>query len=112
MPYSYRNHARISQFGWGVGNNPFTITVKVTEKVTKPITYVWIWVKEWKYKYALSVSSLGLPRWHSSKDLPANTADTVNTSLIPESGRWSGGGNGNSLQYYSLGYPTDRGAEP
>ena len=37
---------------------------------------------------------------------PDNAGDV---SLIPESGRSSGEGNGNLLQYYSLGNPMDRG---
>jgi len=32
------------------------------------------------------------------------------TSLIPELGRFPGGGNGNPLQYSCLENPTDRGA--
>ena len=41
------------------------------------------------------------------KNLPANTGDA---GLIPESGRSSGEGNGNPLQYSCLGNPMDRGA--
>ena len=41
------------------------------------------------------------------KNPPANTG---NEGLIPESGRSSGEGNGNSLQYAFLGNPLDRGA--
>ena len=41
------------------------------------------------------------------KNLAANAGDT---GSIPESGRASGGGNGNLLQYSCLGNPTDRGA--
>ena len=41
------------------------------------------------------------------KNLPTNAQDV---SSIPESGRSPGGGNGNSLQYYCLGNPIDRGA--
>ena len=40
------------------------------------------------------------------KNLPANAGD----ASIPGSGRSSGGGNGNPLQYSWLGNPTDRGA--
>ena len=40
------------------------------------------------------------------KNLPANAGDM---GLIPESGRYSGGGNANPLQYPSLEDPTDRG---
>ena len=41
------------------------------------------------------------------KDLPANVGDT---SSIPGSGRSSGEGNGNPLQYSHLENPMDRGA--
>ena len=40
---------------------------------------------------------LNFPGDTEAEDLPANRVDTVDTSLIPESGRWPGGGNGNSL---------------
>ena len=35
------------------------------------------------------------------KSLPASTGDARDTGLIPGSGRSSGGGNGNVLQYFS-----------
>ena len=41
------------------------------------------------------------------KNLPANAGDA---SLIPGSGRTTGGGNGNPLQYSCLGNPTERAA--
>ena len=44
---------------------------------------------------------------HQVKNLPANTGDT---GLIPGSGRSPGEENGNSLQYYCLDNPMDRGA--
>ena len=51
--------------------------------------------------------NIGLPWWFSGKDLPANAGDT---GLIPGSGRFPGGGNGNPLQYSCLGNSMDRGA--
>ena len=48
-----------------------------------------------------------LPRWLSGKASACNTGDA---GWIPGSGRSSGGGNGNSLQYSCLGNPMDRGA--
>ena len=50
---------------------------------------------------------LGLPRWLSNKNLPANTGDM---GPIPVSGRCPGEGNGNPLWYSCLGNPKDRGA--
>ena len=41
------------------------------------------------------------------KNLPASAGDA---GLIPESGRSSGEGNGNALQYSCLENPVDRGA--
>ena len=44
------------------------------------------------------------------KNLPANTGDARDRDWIPGSGRSSGEGNGNPLQYSCLGNPMDRGA--
>ena len=44
------------------------------------------------------------------KNLLANVGDIRNTSSIPGSGKSLGGGNGNTLQYFCLENPTDRGA--
>ena len=43
------------------------------------------------------------------KNLPANAGDAGDAGLIPGSGRSSGGGNGNPLQYSCLKNPMDRG---
>ena len=51
-------------------------------------------------------SQVGLPRWLSGKESPANARDS---GLIPGSGRCPEGGNGNPLQYSWLGNPMDRG---
>ena len=44
------------------------------------------------------------------KNLPANTGDVKDAGLILGSGRCSGGGHGNPLQYSCLENPMDRGA--
>ena len=44
------------------------------------------------------------------KSLPASAGDVRDTDSIPGSGRISGGGNGNPLQYSCLKNSTDRGA--
>ena len=49
----------------------------------------------------------GLPRWHSSKNLPANEGDEGDPGLIPGSGRSPEGENGNPLQYSCLKNPMD-----
>ena len=60
-----------------------------------PKSYIWI------------VS--GVPKWHSGKEPPANAEDARDSSLIPGSERFRGGGNGNLLQYSCLENPMDRG---
>ena len=42
------------------------------------------------------------------KNLPANAGDIRDTGLIPGSGRSTGGGHGNPLQYSRLENPMDR----
>ena len=44
------------------------------------------------------------------KNLPANSGNIRDSSLIPGSGRSPGGGHGNPLQYSCLENPMDRGA--
>ena len=46
------------------------------------------------------------------KNLPANLGDTREVGSVPGSGRSSGEGNGNPLQYSGLGNPMDRRAWP
>ena len=52
---------------------------------------------------------MGFPGGSVVKNLPANAGDA---SLVPGSGRSTGGGNGNPFQYSCLGNPNpmDRGA--
>ena len=50
-----------------------------------------------------------LPWWLSGKQLACHAGDL---GLIPGSGRSPGEGNGNHLQYFCLGNPTDGGAWP
>ena len=50
---------------------------------------------------------MGLPGGSVVKNLPANAGDA---GSIPGSGRSSGGGHGNPLQYSCLENPMDRGA--
>ena len=50
---------------------------------------------------------LGLAGSSVVKKMPASAGDV---SLLPESRRCPGGGNGNPLQYSCLGNPMDRGA--
>ena len=44
------------------------------------------------------------------KNLPDNAGDLRDAVSILESGRYLGGGHGNSLQYSCLGNPMDKGA--
>ena len=45
-----------------------------------------------------------------AKNLPASARDSGDRGLIPGSGRFTEGGNGNLLQYSCLENPMDRGA--
>ena len=51
-----------------------------------------------------------LPQCSAVKNPPANAGDVGDVGLIPGSGRSPDGGNGDPLQYSSLGNPVDRGA--
>ena len=57
---------------------------------------------------ATTANRLSFPGGAVLKNPPANAGDT---GLIPESGRFPGGGNGNLLQYSCLENSMDRGAE-
>ena len=48
--------------------------------------------------------------WLSGRESTCNARDASFMPGIPGSGRFSGGGNGNPLQYSYLGNPIDRGA--
>ena len=47
----------------------------------------------------------GLPPWLSSKESTCNAGATGDVGSIPRSGRFPGGGHGNSLQYSCLENP-------
>ena len=53
---------------------------------------------------------MGFPGGTVVKNLPANAGNAGDMGLIPGSGRSPDGGNGDPLQYSSLGNPVDRGA--
>ena len=59
---------------------------------------------------SLSSSLVGLPRWLSVKNLPANSGDPRVMGSIPGRERSPGRGNDNPLQYSCLEKPMDRGA--
>ena len=56
------------------------------------------------------IPPMGFPDHASIKNLLDNERDVRDASSIPGSGRFSGGGHGNSLQYSCLENPKDRGA--
>ena len=58
----------------------------------------------------LLTSLSGLLLWLSGKESACNVGDAADVGLIPGSGRFPVGGNGNPLQYSCLGNPMDRGA--
>ena len=49
----------------------------------------------------------GFPQWLGGRESTCNTEDM---GLVPDSGRYPGEGNNNTLQYSCLGNPTDKGA--
>ena len=53
---------------------------------------------------------MALPWWLNGRESTRNAKDVSFMPGIPGSGRFSGGGNGNPLQYSYLGNPIDRGA--
>ena len=65
----------------------------------------WQWLSK-QTRCSLLLSSQGFPGGSVGKESACNAGDT---SLIPESGRSPGEGNGNPLQYSCLRNPMDRG---
>ena len=60
------------------------------------------------HNYEKLISVTYKPPMLMVKNLIANAGDIRNLSSIPGSGRSSGGGNGNRLQYFCLENPMDR----
>ena len=64
-----------------------------------------------KANYSLTPSGdVHVPWWLSGKESACNAEDAGDAGSIPGSGRSSGGGHGNPLQYSCLEKPVDRGA--
>ena len=61
-------------------------------------------------KIQASPKLTGFPGGSVVKNLPANAGDTEDAVSIPGSGRFSGGGNGNPLQYSCLKIPWTEGS--
>ena len=59
---------------------------------------------------ASAVLVVGVFLWLSGKESACNAEDAGDAGSIPGSGRSSGGGHGNPLQYSCLEKPVDRGA--
>ena len=53
---------------------------------------------------------MGSPGGAAVKNMPANAGAARDADLIPELGRFPGGGHGNPFQYSCLENPMDRGA--
>ena len=65
----------------------------------------------WKvFIYMYGYTSVGLPQWLSSKESACNAGVTEDLVLIPESGRFPGGGHDNPVHYSRLENSMDRGA--
>ena len=54
---------------------------------------------------------MGFPHDSVGKESTCNAGDIKDVGSVPESGRSPGGGHGNSLQYFCLENPMDRGAQ-
>ena len=67
------------------------------------VTKSWTWLSDWHFHSIRSNFPGGLV----TKNLPAHAGDIGDASSIPGSGRSSGGGNVNPLQYSCLENPTD-----
>ena len=61
-------------------------------------------------KHAHTLLKWGFPNGSVGKESASNAGDTGNVDLIPPSGRFPGGENGNPLQYSCLKNPMTRGA--
>ena len=67
------------------------------------------WLREWDWQIMTVLVNQGFPRGSAvKKKIPATNAGDV--GWIPGLGRSPGEGNSNSLQYFCLGNPMDRGA--
>ena len=60
--------------------------------------------------YIYTHNRLGFPLWLSGRQSACSAGETGNMDSVPGSGRFSGEGNGNILQYSCLENPTERGA--
>ena len=67
-------------------------------------------VSMWADRFSGEQLALGLPRWHSGKNPPANAGDARDVGSTPGSGRSPGREHGNPLQYSCLENSMDRGA--
>ena len=67
-------------------------------------------IKRWVVWLQVSLQCLGFLGGSVVKNLPANAGDAGDTGSVCGSGRSSGEGNGNPLQYSCLGNPKSRGA--
>ena len=77
--------------------------------IVKSVTWHEVW---WRKVQGLLQGTMQKEASHVAlvvKNLPANARDIRDTGLIPKSGRFPGGGNGNPLQYFWMENPMDRG---
>ena len=100
--------------------------------ISSPTQWIWVWVNSgslvmdreaWHATvHGVTKSRTRLSDWTelnliarlpwclSSKESACSAGDTRDVSSIPGSGRYPAEGNGNSFQYFCLGYPMDRGS--
>ena len=90
---------------------------KKHDSVSQPRACIWAarqsqdaTVSMWADRFSGEQLALGLPRWHSGKNPPANAGDARDVGSTPGSGRSPGREHGNPLQYSCLENPMNRGA--
>ena len=72
--------------------------------------HIYIYIYMYIYIYIYIYTYTGFTVGSGIRNPPANAGDSGDLDLIPMSGRSSGEGNGNPLQYSCQGNPMDRGA--
>ena len=120
-PWGHEESDRTKQLSTAQPNtegNQFWYIMYILCICLKPAYFKWVWRSLDLISSSLNIflmakvlTSLGALQvaW-VVKNLPANTGDVKDAGLILGSGRCSGGGHGNPLQYSCLENPMDRGA--
>ena len=71
--------------------------------------YTYEYICIYIHTHAYTHNRLGFPLWLCGRQSACNAGDTGDMDSVAGSGRFSGEGNGNALQYSCLENPTERG---